>query len=329
MAINKKIKIVLTSGDQDGIGPEVCAKALAKIGPKSDVQFYLWRSPLFGSRNLRLIDRKFKRITVASWPEALRQANSKKYVIDICSTAPPPSWVESAANAAVLKTIDAIVTAPLSKTLIASSGLKDLGHTDIFARIAKRKNLFMTFLGSHFHVLLATGHIPLSHVPAQLTTDQITLAVRAAHSLAQQLKIKARSPRLALVGLNPHAGETGLIGNEESLVFSAALKDLRNAACPVDGPLIPDVAFLSQFQKIYDVYVSPYHDQGLIPFKLIHERKGCHLTMGLPFLRTSVDHGTAKDIYGKHKADSSSMQEAINRAILLSRLSFKPDAYLL
>lgn len=329
MATNKKIKIVITSGDQDGIGPEVCAKALAKIGPKSDVQFYLWRSPLFSARYLRLIDRKFKRLTVASWPEALRQPIGKKYLIDICSTSPAPSWVESAAHAALLNTIDAIVTAPLSKTLIASSGLKDLGHTDIFSRIAKRKNLFMTFLGAQFHVLLATGHVPLSRVPAKLDADQITTAVRAAHSLVQQLKIKARTPRLALVGLNPHAGEAGLIGDEESSTFATALKTLRDAACPVDGPLIPDVAYLSQFQKIYDVYISPYHDQGLIPFKLIHERKGCHITMGLPFLRTSVDHGTAKDIFGKHKADSSSMQEAINRAILLSRLSFKPDAYLL
>ena len=329
MATNKKIKIVITSGDQDGIGPEVSAKALAKVGPKSDVQFYLWRSPLFAGRYLRLIDKKFKRLSVASWPEALRQPTNKKYIIDICSTSPPPSWVEYAANAALLKTVDAIVTAPLSKTLIASSGLKDLGHTDIFSRIAKRKNLFMTFLGSRFHVLLATGHLPISSVPSHLSRDQITSAVQAAHSLVQQLKLKGRSPRLALVGLNPHAGESGLIGNEESSTFTDALSALRAAACPVDGPLIPDVAYLSQFQKIYDVYVSPYHDQGLIPFKLTHERTGCHLTMGLPFLRTSVDHGTAKDIYGKNKADSSSMQEAINRAILLSRLSFKPDAYLL
>ncbi len=329
MATNKKIKIAITSGDQDGIGPEVTAKALQKIGPQKDVTFFLWRSPIFGARYLRLIDKKFKRLTVSSWPEALRTPiSSHKQLIDICSSTPPPVWVESSAQAALLNSIDAIVTAPLSKTLIAESGLKDVGHTDILARISKKKNLFMSFIGSQFHVLLATGHIPLKDVSASLSPALLERSLLAAYHLVRALDSKNKNPRIALVGLNPHAGETGLIGLEEQTLMQPLLDKLRASQISVDGPLVPDAAFLPNQQKKIDIYVTPYHDLGLVPFKLVHQRTGCHLTLGLPFLRTSVDHGTAKDLFGKNKADSSSMQQALSRAIVLSRFSFKPDEFL-
>jgi 4-hydroxythreonine-4-phosphate dehydrogenase len=327
MAINKKLRIVITSGDQDGIGPEVCAKALAKIGPQKDVQFYLWRSPNFGRRWLQTIDRKFKRSSVASWPEALRVAPSKKLLVDIVSTAPPPAWVEASANAGMLKTIHALVTAPLSKTLIADSGFKDLGHTDILSRVSGKKDLFMTFLGSHFHVLLATGHVPISQIASHLNAKRLELALSAAHHLCSHLKTKSTKPRIALLGLNPHAGEEGLIGQEELQFFRPLMEKLSAASFPVFGPLVPDAAFTKTNIKKYDFFVTPYHDQGLIPFKMVHEHSGCHLTMGLPFVRTSVDHGTAKDLFGKNKANSTSMQEALKRAIVLSRLAFKPDSF--
>lgn len=329
MKTNKKIKIAITSGDQDGIGPEVTAKALQKIGPQKDVTFYLWRSAIFGARHLRLIDKKFKRVTVSSWPEALRvSTSSHKQLIDICSPSPAPLWVESCAQAALLKTIDALVTAPLSKTLIADSGLKDIGHTDILSRVSKKKDLFMAFIGSEFHVLLATGHLPLKKVPESMTPSTLDRSLRAAHHLVRSLDVKNKNPRVALVGMNPHAGENGLIGSEENEIFVPVLNKLRASQLSVEGPLVPDAAFLPQMQKKIDIYVTPYHDLGLVPFKLVHPRTGCHLTLGLPFLRTSVDHGTAKDIFGKNKADSSSMQQALNRAIVLSRLSFKPDDFL-
>lgn len=327
MAINKKLNVVITSGDQDGIGPEVSAKALAKIGYQKNVQFYLWRSPTFGRRWLQLIDKKFKRISVPSWPEALRIAPSKKLLIDIVSTAPPPTWVEASAQGAMLKSIDALVTAPLSKTLIVQSGLKDLGHTDILSRVSGKKKLHMTFLGKHYHVLLATGHLPISKVSSHLTAERVESALRAAHHLCSVITTKAKKKQVALLGLNPHAGEEGLIGQEEDQLFKPLLQKLSMESLFVDGPLIPDAAFTKSHIKKFDVFVAPYHDQGLIPFKMSHEHSGCHLTMGLPFIRTSVDHGTAKDIFGKNKADSTSMQEAIKHAIVLSRSSFKPDSF--
>jgi 4-hydroxythreonine-4-phosphate dehydrogenase len=326
MPREKKIKISITSGDQDGIGPEVTAKALLKVGPQKDTHFYLWRSAVFGNSNLHKIDRKFKRVTVNSWPEALKvPLSSPKILIDICSLTPPPLWVETSAKAALLGSLDALVTAPLSKTLIAESGLKDLGHTDILSRVCGRNKLFMTFLGRKFHLLLVTGHLPLAKVSSHLSIDLLQSALRAANSLVRFLEPKNKSPQIALLGLNPHAGEMGLIGLEEKTLFGPALDSLPDLT--IEGPLVPDAAFVNLKRKKVSIYVAPYHDQGLIPFKMVHDRSGCHLTMGLPFLRTSVDHGTAKDIFGKNKADSSSMQEALKRAIVLSRLSFRPDSY--
>ncbi len=327
MAINKQQRIVITSGDQDGIGPEVCAKALAKIGAQKDIQFFLWRSPAFGKRWLQTIDKKFKRVSVPSWHEALRVVPGKKLLVDIVSTAPPPTWVEASAQSALLKTIDAIVTAPLSKTLIVQSGFKDLGHTDILSRVSGKKNLFMTFLGKHFHVLLASGHVPIEQVPNNLNSERLELALLAARHIGSHIKTKAAKPQIALLGLNPHAGEEGLIGSEEMKYFAPLIKKLSAASFPVHGPLVPDAAFTKNNIKKYDFFVTTYHDQGLIPFKMVHVHSGCHLTMGLPFIRTSVDHGTAKDLFGKNKADSTSMQEAIKHAIVLSRSGFKPDSF--
>lgn len=328
MATNKNLRIAITTGDQDGIGPEVTTKALAKLGPQKGVHFYMWRSAVFHKKYLRLIDRKFKRITVNSWPEALKVSlSSHKQLVDICSSTPPPLWVEVSAQAAMLGSVQALVTAPLSKTLIADSGLSDIGHTDILARVSHRKTLFMAFLGKSFHVLLATGHIPLSQVSQTLTQNQLEQALRAGHHLLSTLQTSRQPLRLLLLGLNPHAGENGLIGREEQTVYLKALQTLKSEKIPVIGPLVPDAAFHSLDAKNPPLFVAPYHDQGLIPFKLLHKRTGCHITMGLPFLRTSVDHGTAKDIFDQNKADSSSMQAALKQAIVLSRLAFKPDAF--
>jgi len=330
--VTSNVRIAITTGDQDGIGPEVTAKALGKIGPRRGVQFFLWRSPTFPKKYLALIDKKFYRKTVHTWPEAFKlPGGTYKQLIDINSSAPPPRWIETCAEAGREHHIDALVTAPLSKTLILSSGLKDIGHTEILARVSGRKDLFMAFWGDKFNVLLVTGHLPLSQASQALSATLVEKALRAAHQLAQTTaagkKSRKSKPRLALVGFNPHAGETGLLGSEEKTIFLPVLEKL-GSTMDIDGPLVPDAAYLEVNWKKYDIYVAPYHDQGLIPFKLAHaHRGGCHLTMGLPFVRTSVEHGTAKDIFGKDKADSSSMQDALLKAILLSQNSFKPNAF--
>jgi 4-hydroxythreonine-4-phosphate dehydrogenase len=319
--VKRPLRIAITTGDADGIGTEIAAKALAKLRPQAGVNFYLWRSPRCPNSHLRMIDRSFKRITVTSWPEALRlQPDSSKELIDINSNLPPAVWVETAAQASDFGHLDGMATAPISKTSIKAAGFKDIGHTDILKRVSKADNVFMAFIGEKFNVLLATGHLSLEKTPDAVSAKTLEKAVDSALSLRALLPKKLASKPIGLLGLNPHAGEEGLIGSEESKIHLPLIKKLKDQKLPVEGPLVPDAAFLPQNWKEYSVYVANYHDQGLIPFKMIHgQETGVHISMGLPFIRTSVDHGTAKNIFGKDKADPSSMRLAIEWAIKLAK----------
>ncbi len=319
--MSRPLRICITTGDTTGIGLEVTAKALAKLGPKSNIQFFMWRSAQAPTKYLKRIDSQFTRLTVKTWPEALKaKTDSYKTIIDIASNHSPADWVEQSAKAGAFGHIDALATAPLSKKTIAESGYKDIGHTEILKRVTDTPHLFMTFIGKKFSVLLVTGHLPLREVSDQLTKEALESAIRNATEVLPWLPEKKSKLPIALVGLNPHSGEGRLIGTEEEKLFIPVLEKLKKEKLAVEGPIVPDVAFQESQQKKYSIYVSPYHDQGLIPFKMVHGFTGVHITMGLPFVRTSVDHGTAKDIFGKDKADPESMIEAIKWAINLSKL---------
>lgn len=318
--MKRPIRIAITTGDADGIGTEIAAKALAKLGPVPGVNFYLWRSPRCPAAHLRKIDREFKRITVTSWPEALKLQPTNKELVDINSNTPPATWVEAAAQASHFGHLDGMATAPISKTSIQQAGFKDIGHTDILKRVSKTEDVFMAFIGDKFNVILASGHLALDNVPKVVTAKLLEKAINAALDLRDLLSKKESSKPIALLGLNPHAGEAGLIGSEESKIHVPLIKKLKEQKLPVEGPLVPDAAFLPQNWKEFAVYVANYHDQGLIPFKMIHgQETGVHISMGLPFIRTSVDHGTAKNIFGKDKADASSMRLAIEWAVKLAK----------
>lgn len=320
--MKRPIRIALTTGDTDGIGTEIVGKALSKIRPRRDVQYILWRSPRCPKKHLNLIDTNFQRLTVHDWPEALEKMSTStgKDIIDIESNLSPPMWVEISATASLFKHIDGIATAPLSKTIIKAAGMKDIGHTDILKRVSKSKSLYMAFLGKKFNVLISSGHIPIDQVPKELTGKRIENAIHAANELRSILPSSKSKKPLALIGLNPHAGENGLIGTEEKLRFQKAIERCKNSKIAIDGPLVPDVAFWEENWKKYSVYVCAYHDQALIPFKMVHGiNSGVHVTIGLPFIRTSVDHGTAKNIFGKNKADANSMVEAIHWAVQLCK----------
>ncbi|MGZ6451536.1 MAG: 4-hydroxythreonine-4-phosphate dehydrogenase PdxA [Bdellovibrio sp.] len=268
---------------------------------------------------LNLIDKKWTRIIVDSLEQGLKIKGP--YLIDIASELSPAEWVQVSAKACMKRTLQGMATGPLSKTNIINSGFKDLGHTDILKRISKTKHANMAFVGNKFNVVLATAHIPLAEVSNHLSFSSVSQSLKNANTLRLKLRKFHKDKPIAILGLNPHAGEEGLIGTEEIKLFPK-LKDFAlTEKIPVVGPLVPDAAFLNTNWNKYSVYLSLYHDQGLIPFKMIHgQDSGVHITLGIPFIRTSVDHGTAKDIFEKNKANPRSMMEAIQWAIKLARL---------
>ncbi len=322
----RPLRIGITTGDAHGIGPEVVAKALRRIGPQKNVQFILWRNPDFPKRDLQRIRKSFKLIAVNSWAEALtKMRNSPKEILDICGGNSPGLWVEEAASACYFRHLDAMATAPLSKPSIKMSGLKDMGHTEILKRVAQAKTAYMTFLGLNFSVMVATGHIPISQVSQKISFEQLSQTLQACHDFVAKLEkmgTKGLSKKpIGLLGLNPHAGDEGLIGQEEQTIYAKVIEWARKEKINVEGPLVPDAAFVPENWKKFSIYLASYHDQGLIPFKTVHGQKGLHLTWGLSFIRTSVDHGTAFDIAGKDLADATSMRLAIEWAIKLARTS--------
>jgi 4-hydroxythreonine-4-phosphate dehydrogenase len=311
-------RIALTTGDDDGIGFEVTAKALHKLGPQRGVQFFLWRNDCASAKYLKLIDQKFERIVVDTLEEALKIEGP--YLVDICSDQSPAHWVEITAKACMKKQLDGMATAPLSKTLIKDAGFKDLGHTDILKRVSRTKTVHMGFAGSEFNVVLATGHLSVANISKHISFSTVAEALLHADQLRKSLPASKRSKPIGVLGLNPHAGEQGLIGGEELLVFPNLASFAKEKKIPYVGPLVPDAAFFKENWKKYSVYLRLYHDQGLIPFKMIHgQDSGVHISLGIPFVRTSVDHGTAKDIFGKNKANPNSMIDAIRWSINLTR----------
>lgn len=317
-------KIAITTGDRTGIGFEVTAKALADVTPsvrKNRAIFFVYRhisQTETQARYFKLLDKKWLRLTFYSLDNALlfleliENSVPDNILIDLALEDSEAKWVVQAAEACRDKKLDSLVTGPLSKKVTAKLPGKELGHTGIFRRMFPKRNLFMSFIGKDFHVLLATDHIPLMQVEKHLLKTGLKPVLTAAAQMHTLLN--AKKP-IAVLGLNPHAGEKNLIGGSESKLF-------RSLPRNVEGPIVPDAAFLKKNRARYSLFVCLYHDQGLIPFKMHHgQDSGVHLTLGLPFVRTSVDHGTAEDLYNKNLANPASMLEAINLNLQLSQRS--------
>lgn len=295
-------RIAITTGDSDGIGAEVASKALNRLGPQKNVQFILY----------------YQKTSQLKYFSGLKKKFSSQQLVLKHDRRSPALWVEDILLQQSSGQISGLVTGPLSKPEIILTGLQDLGHTDIIKRVTKSKTAYMAFVGKRFNVSLVTGHIPLREVAGNISVEKIVECCELTHELVQKISPQKRKLPIALVGLNPHAGDSGLIGNEETLVKKAA-QLLNKRGIKTAGPLVPDVCFMPNEWKKYCFYIALYHDQGLIPFKMIHERSGSHLTLGVPIIRTSVDHGTARDIYGMNKADSQSMLDSIRLCIKLVR----------
>ncbi len=223
------------------------------------------------------------------------------------------SYIEAAVQLEQNKAIDAITTCPISKYALQQAGYNYPGHTEMFATLTKTEKFTMMMAGAKLRITLVTIHCGINEIPRQLSTQSIIEQIHITqNSLADDFAI--RNPRIAVAGLNPHAGEHGLFGSEEMDIISPAIHTVQQGGLNVQGPFPPDTIFHKAVRGEYDAVVCMYHDQGLIPFKLIHFKDGVNITLGLPLIRTSVDHGTAYDIAGQGIASSESLAAAVELA---------------
>nr|MBU1327871.1 4-hydroxythreonine-4-phosphate dehydrogenase PdxA [Candidatus Omnitrophota bacterium] len=228
------------------------------------------------------------------------------------------SAIEKAAEILKRYPVDALVTAPVNKEAINKSGISFQGHTEYLAEATNTKKIAMMLCGGPLKVTTVTRHVPLKKVSSTLTQAKIIEAVRLTNSgLKKYFGIK--KPRIGVCALNPHCGEGGAIGREEQDIIIPAIKKIRRFVPGINGPISGDVIFYMAYNGKLDAVISMYHDQGLGPLKMVAFEKGVNITLGLPFIRTSPDHGTAYDIAGKGIADPDSMKEAIKLAVKMCR----------
>lgn len=315
-------KLAVTTGDVDGIGLEITYKALFQL-PKRFFKkniFYIYTHASSEKKFIKKLKQDFDYIAVLdddynSTDITQVSPSPQTEIVLIESASSPADWVFQVAELCKKKFFSAMITAPLSKTLIKNSGYREVGHTEILKRVVDGKNLYMFFVGRKFSVVLLTGHIPLSQASKELLDFKDKDLISELLKIRNLLPLHKRNLPFAWLGFNPHAGEEGILGGAEER-FLSKLFHSQKFLC--SGPLVPDVAFQKANWHRYSIYISLYHDQGLIPFKLVHgQDSGVHITLGLPFVRTSVDHGTAKDIFGKNMANANSMIEAIHWAVKL------------
>ncbi len=304
-------KIAITTGDPAGIGPEIAKKALRFIELNENRIFIVYGRKLdYHSGNEIL---QIKTIDEAKDPHIIYwiKIDDNVPIGKISPKAGEISYqiLEKVAQDLIAKKIDAVVTSPISKEAIQKTHPKFIGHTEFFARKAGIKLPIMSFWGPHFNLALLTTHLPIKEISARLTPKFVIEALRIIHSEINRILEK---PKIALIGLNPHAGENGAFGYEE-LMFRSVLKSLEKENIFISGPFPADTFFCDKVRN-FDLVISAYHDQGLIPFKMISSEAGVNATLGLPFIRTSVDHGTAFDIAGKNSASEKSLLKAIEFA---------------
>lgn len=323
--MNPRIGIAL--GDITGIGPEVTLKALAQEASRDDSNYLLigdWEhiSALNQSLGTRLslepqnAPDQTARFVVANPLSSPLPANLSPGSAPAAKAA--VAWLQDAARRCLGKEISAMVTAPVNKEAIIRAGeSRFVGQTELLSDIAGTDRTAMMLLGDDdrgrwLRVVLATTHVPIKEVSNHLTREKILLAIELATKSCRDLGLTQE--RVAVCGLNPHAGEGGKIGMEEIETIIPAVEEARKMGFNAAGPFAADALFFYVFRGDYDAVVAMYHDQGLVPLKMIGFESGVNWTLGLPFIRTSPDHGTAYDIAGKNIANPSSMIAAIRLA---------------
>ncbi len=316
-------KIAVTMGDPAGVGPEVCLHLLQN-GELAE----LCTPVIFGDHDVLVETAKQCSMTEPSrYTGGLGEAN-RPCILDIGAITPTAfeigiinaatgrasyTYVEDAINAALSGQVAAVTTAPINKEALHAAGISYPGHTEIFTDLTHSQHSCMLQYSSEVRCVFATTHVAYSEVPSLLTTSRILETLELG---AQAMKrLRGDKPKIGVLGLNPHAGEHGLFGAEEEAVIIPAINAARAKGFDVEGPIPPDTAFLPNKRKETDLFVCMYHDQGHIPLKALCFDKAVNTTLGLPIVRTSVDHGTALDIAGQGKANPNSLFEAVKLAL--------------
>src|SRR6266545_4122089 len=322
----------ISLGDITGIGPEVTLKALARELDADDTRYLLLGDPGHLARlneqlRLRLSLQPFRQYDRPGRIFVLRPSSDP-----LPESLPPGSplaaraaleWLADGARRCLRREIDALITAPVNKEAIIRSGEKSfVGQTEFLSQLAGTDRTAMMLLGEddrhrRLRVALATTHLPLKRVADQLTREKIEMVIELAARSCRDLGLSRA--RVAVCGLNPHAGEGGQLGDEEQIIIAPAVHAAQARGIEVVGPMAADALFYHAYCGEYDAIVAMYHDQGLVPLKMIGFETGVNWTLGLPFIRTSPDHGTAYDIAGQGKASPSSMRAAIRLAKQLAR----------
>jgi 4-hydroxythreonine-4-phosphate dehydrogenase len=316
----RPLSIAITTGEPAGVGPELTVAALAAAGTRwpgvrftvlSDVGLLQQRAGAAWPLSNAGVEIEHHALAVPSQAGTLDAANGH-YVLDL---------LDAAIDGAVSGRFDAIVTAPLQKSTINDAGVPFTGHTEYLAERTHTPRVVMMLAGTGerpLRVALATTHLPLKDVSAALTVDGIVETLSIIHrDLRARFGLSA--PRILVTGLNPHAGENGYLGREEIEVIAPALEKARALGIDAPGPYPADTLFQPRYLKDADCVLAMFHDQGLPVLKFATFGEGINVTLGLPIIRTSVDHGTALDLAGTGRADCGSMIAAIDTAVSMAR----------
>ena len=321
------MKIAVSSGDPAGIGPDICIKAFGQkksynfspvifgdkeilksraksLGIKADIQIYIENAEL-SSEILWVVDHPCEAAISPGKPDT----ECADFIISI---------FEQAVKRTISGEFDAVVTCPINKELINKAGIKFTGHTDALAKLSGTENVVMMLANEELKVALATTHLPLREVPDKITQDLIEKTLLIINKDLQE-KWNIRNPLIKVLGLNPHAGDGGFIGLEDKTILMPIIEKLNSLGMNLTGPHSADTAFINKKeQNKADVILAMYHDQGLPVIKTVGFGTVTNVTLGLPFIRTSVDHGTAYDLAGSIKVDESSLIEDTKVAAKLS-----------
>jgi 4-hydroxythreonine-4-phosphate dehydrogenase len=311
-------RIAITAGDPAGVGPELCLRLLTDQRVRA-----VCRPLVFGDAGV--LARVARHL---GWPPPDPALVNDLAAVDAAAVEPGTvsaacgraayRYVTTAIDDALAGRVDAIATGPIHKEALHAAGVPFPGHTEILADRTKSEKVCMMLTADAITCALVTVHVGYREVPPLLTRERILDTIEL--TAAAMERLRGRKPRLTVCGLNPHAGEHGLFGDgEEERIIAPAVADARARRIDATGPLPPDTAFLPKYREKTDAFVCMYHDQGLIPLKALAFEEAVNVTLGLPIVRTSVDHGTAFDIAWKGVADGSSFVRAVELAAKLAR----------